>query len=169
MGRMDLAPMLRRTVLWLNKKHAGAGSSVQLSVAFNLSQFSWHDGSLEKLIEKLLRHASVISHPARPLRIAVRQRAKLLDLEVFWDIHPSHWIQLSLSPGAPGFDRSVRKILEDQGYRCQEWIRVEGSRQRLGAFSLGAEDKPKLVLWAENHRFRQRCDLLIPVADSLAL
>jgi hypothetical protein len=86
MRKMDIAALVRKTVLRLNKTHAGVGSSVQLSLALNMSKFWWHDDSLEKLIAKLLRYASVMSHPARPLRVAVR-RKKIVDLKSF-DIHP---------------------------------------------------------------------------------
>jgi hypothetical protein len=165
---MDIAALVRKTVLRLNKTHAGVGSSVQLSLALNMSKFWWHDDSLEKLIAKLLRYASVMSHPARPLRVAVRRKGKLLDLEEFFDIHPSHWVQMSIRMAASGLDEGVRKILEDHGYQCDESVGVEGSVQQLGAFSPGAKEKLMLVFWAENHRLRHKCDLLIPVTHPFA-
>ena len=168
MRELDLTALLRKTVLRLNKMHAGTGPSVQLSLALNLSKFFWHDCSLEKLIDRLVHYASVISPPARPVRIAVRQKAKMQDLEKFFDIHPSHWVQIKIDLAAAGFEEGVRKTFEDHGYRCEEWVGVEDSRQQMGVFSLEAEQKLKLLFWAENHTFRHKCDLLIPVTDPVA-
>jgi hypothetical protein len=167
MKSLDLTALLRRTVLHLNKVHAGAGSSIQLSLSRNLSKFVWHDCSLEILIERLIHYALVIGHSGRPVRIAACRKAKLRDLEKFFDIHPSHWVQLHIDLEAPGFEKGVRQIFEDHGYQCEEWVGVEDSHQQLGAFSLGAEQAPKLLFWTENRRFRQKCDLLIPVTKPL--
>jgi hypothetical protein len=167
MKTLDLTALLAKTVLRLNRMGARVGSSIQLSLSRNLSRFAWYDRSLERLIEKLIHYASVINHPGRPVRIAVCRKARLLDLEKFFDIHPIHWVQLHIDLEAPGFERGARQIFEDHGYRCEEWVGVEDSPQQLGAFCIGAEQTPRLVFWAENRRFRHRCDLLIPVAEPL--
>lgn len=167
MRELDLAALMRKIVLRLNKKHEGVGSSVQLSLPLNLPGLFWHDRSLEKLIERIIHYASVISCPAQPVKIAVRQKTRLLDLEKFFDIHPSRWIQLRIELGAAGLEERARQILQDHGYRCGEWVEVENSRQQLGAFCLETDRSLKLVLWTENHRFSPKCALLIPVAESL--
>jgi hypothetical protein len=169
MRRLDLRELLRKTVLKLNRKHAGVRSSVQLSLPLNLPELFWRDCSFEKLIERLLHYASLIASPARPVRIAVRQNAKMLDLEKFFDIHPSHWVQIKIELGAAGFGEGVRNIFRDHGFQCDEWVEIEGSRKQLGAFSLKAEHMLKLLFCIENHAFRHRCDLLIPVTVPIAL
>jgi hypothetical protein len=168
MKRMDLGVLMRRTALRINRIRSGIGASLHLSIPDNLPEFSWHDCSLEKLIEKLIHYAALISDPARPLRIAIHQRKQMLDLEKFFGISATLWIQLRIELEPAEFDAGARQILEDHGYRCEEWIGVEDSIQQLGAFCFATEKKPQLVFWAENCGRRSKCDLLIPIAGSLA-
>jgi hypothetical protein len=155
---MDLTNLMQDVV-------AGIGSPVHLSLPPNLSRFLWHDRSLETLIERFIHWASTISHAAGPVRIAVRQKAKMQDLEKFFGIPSCHWIQLRIQwRGLAGFDGDARRILEDLGYRCEEWVGVEDSPQQLGAFYLGTDKEPKLVFWTDSRRDSHKCDLLIPVA-----
>jgi hypothetical protein len=167
MKRMDLGALMRRIVHRINRIRVGIGASVHLSIPGNLPEFSWHDCSLEKLMERLIHYAALISDPARPLRIAIHQKKQLLDLEKFFGISATPWIQVRIELEPAEFDAGARQILEDHGYRCEEWIGVEDSIQRLGAFSFGTDKKHPLVLWAENYGRRSKCDLLIPIAGSL--
>jgi hypothetical protein len=169
MRRLDLRELLRKIVLQLNKKHAGVGSSVQISLPLNLPEIFWRDCSFEKLIESLMYYASWIASPARPVRIAVRQNARMLDLEKFFNIHPSHWVQIKIDLVASGYGESVRKIFRDHGFQCEEWVGVEDSRKQLGVFSLKAEHRLKLLFWVESHAFRRKTDLLIPVSEPIVL
>jgi len=158
MREMDLTHLMQGLV-------AGIGSPVHLSLPPNLSRFPWQDRSLEALIERFLHRASSISQPARPVRIAVRRKAKMPDLEKFFGIPSSYWIQLRIQwRGSAGFDGGARRILEDLGYRCEEWVGVEDSGQQLAAFCLGTGKEPKLVFWTDSRRESHKCDLLIPVS-----
>ncbi len=169
MREMDLSALMREVVLERNRQSSGAGTSVQLSIPPNLSPFLWRDGSLEKLIETFVKNASSIYYPIGPVRIAVRQKKKLMDLEKFFDIYPSHWIQLRIEgKGLAGFDEGARRIFQDLGYQCEEWIGVEGSERRLASFHFGAEREPKLVFWANSQKYNHKCDLLIPVTNPIS-
>ncbi len=162
MREIDLTMLMWEIVLKRNR--------IKLSLPPALSRFLWHDGSIEEVIERFIHHASSINHPARPLRIAVRQRAKLQDLEKFFGIYPTHWIQLRIEgQGSAGYEEGARKILEDLGYRCEEWVGVEDSGQQLAAFCLEMQREPKLVFWADNHKCSHKCDLLIPVTQRISL
>jgi hypothetical protein len=168
MREMDLASVMQSIVLRRNRILDGIGSSMQLTLPLNLSKFLWHDRSLEKLIEKFIHHVSLISQPARPVRVALRQKARMLDLEKFFGIYPSYWIQLRIEGQGPAvFEAVARPIFEDLGYRCEEWVGVEDSGQHLAAFCLETEHDLKLVFWADNPS--RRCDLLIPVTKPICL
>ncbi len=162
MREIDLATLMREIVLQRNA--SSCGPSLQLSMPLNLSPFLWFDHRLETLIERFINSATSICYPARAVRIAVNQKAKLTDLEKFFGIYPSHWIELRFEAQGPaGFEEGARKIFEDLGYRCEEWVGVENSGQQLASFCLGTERGPKLVFWVNNQRSIRKCDLLIPI------
>ena len=71
--------------------------SIQLSHPFPSSKLLWPDRSLERLVERLTLQASLAVDPGKPVRIAIRQRRKMRDMEKFFEIQPSHWIQLRIA------------------------------------------------------------------------
>jgi hypothetical protein len=164
MKEMNLTKLMRSVVLRCNRLLRRTGSSIKLSLPFALCKLLWHDRSLEGLIERLTVRASLAVDPGSPVQITVRQRKKMRDLEKFFGIRPSHWIQLQIARRGPaGLEKDARQILEDLGYSCEEWIGAEGSWPQLGAFSFGSKRLLKLVFWAQWHNNVQKCELLIPV------
>ena len=153
----------------IRNKGGDESPPVYLSIPSVLSKFHWASGSLELLIEKLIAHALEINHPARGIRIAVREKGRMSDLEQFFSIFPLYWFQTSIEiQAASGFDIGARRILEDCGYRCPEWIEVESSESHLGAFYFGIQETPPLILFIQNHGARLTCDILIPVTESVS-
>ena len=143
------------------------GSAVYLSMPPSLSEFCWRDGSLEALTRKLLEHVLSISHPARSVRVGVHEKKKFSDLEQFFAILPIYWFQLSIEcQSASGLEAGAQRVLESLGYRCPEWMGVEGSESQLGAFHLGTKETPALILYVQNRGARRNCELLIPVTES---
>ena len=132
-----------------------------------LSEFCWRGGSLKDLTKKLLGHVVSISHPARSVQVEIREKKKLSDMERFFAISPFYWFQLSIEcQSASGPETGMQRVLESLGYRCPEWIGVEGSESQLGAFYLGTQKAPVLILYIQNRGARRNCDLLIPVIES---
>jgi hypothetical protein len=167
---MNLDDTLRRIVLRLNKKYKNPRPLIHLQISPLLSGFSWHEEKLETLAEQFLSHMLAFSNQARSIRIAVRLKRRMADLEEFFAISPVHWIYLS-AKGAfeNGFETSVREALNILGYRCSEWIGVEDSEARLGAFHYGASKDLALILYVQDQGSRRQCDFLIPVAESASL
>jgi hypothetical protein len=164
MREMNFTILMQDVVLRCNKLLSRTGSTIQLSLPYALSKLLWHDRSLERLLERLTYQASLAVDPGKHVRIAVRQRKRMRDLEKFLGIHPSHWIQLRIARQGPsGFEGDARQILEDLGYCCEEWIGVKGSWPQMGAFSFGTKHLLKLVFWTQWHNNVQQCELLIPV------
>jgi hypothetical protein len=140
------------------------GSFVLLSLPRESFKLLWHDRSLETLLERLTFQASVAVDPGKPVRIVMRQRKRMRDLESFFGIHPSHWIQLKIARQGPaGLEGDARKIMEDLGYCCEEWIGADGSWPQMGAFSCGTMRLMKLVFWVQWRNGVQDCELLIPI------
>ena len=141
-------------------------SSLQLSLPFPLTRLHCHDRRMERLLCRLARKASLKVHPGKTIRIAVRQRGRMRDLEKFFEIQPAHWIQLRIAWSGPaGFERDARDLMRGLGYRCEEWIGENGSWPQLGAFSFGTKRLLKFLFWAQRQKDIQKCDLLIPVME----
>ncbi len=164
---MNLTVLMQGIVLRCNKSLAKAGSGIQLSLPFNLSNFFWHDRSLGQLLERIVCQASRNVDSGTPIRIAVRQKAKMSGLAKFFQIYPSHWIQLKITRRGPlGLEAGVREMLEDSGFRCDEWIGAEESWPQLGFFSYGTKHLLKVACYLQRRRSTQTCELLIPVLTS---
>jgi hypothetical protein len=152
----------------ISEKHSEGGSSVYLSIPSILSEFNWHGGNLEILMEKFLDHVLEICHPARSVRVAVHEKRRMSDVEQFFSISPLYWLQVSVEgQSTSGFEDGAKRILEDLGYRCPEWVGMEGSESQLGAFYFGDQEMPALILFIQNHGARRNCDFLIPVIESV--
>ena len=118
--------------------------AVYLSMPSALSEFCWRGGSLEALARKFVQYVVSISHPSSSVRVAVREKKTLSDLEQFFAVSPSYWVQLSIEcQSAQGFEAGIRQMLERLGYRCPEWVGVEGSESQLGAFYIGMDEAPR--------------------------
>jgi hypothetical protein len=165
---MNPAETIRGVILKLHRKHSKLKPSLHLSMPPVLSEFRWNDKNFEKLIEKFICHVMTISRSAKSVQIVVHEVRKKADLENFFSIFPSYWLHLGFeSQAETGFESGAKRILEDLGFRCSEWVGVEESDSQLGAFHLGAQDSPALILFMQNHGARRNCDFLIPVVDSI--
>jgi hypothetical protein len=143
---------------------ARRSSSVCLSMPSVLSEFCWRGGSLEALARKLIEYAVSVSHPSRGIRVAVREKKVLSDLEQFFALSPRYWLQLSIEcQSAQRLESGIRPMFESLGYRCPEWVGVEGSESQLAAFHLGTDAKPTLILHIQNRGAGRNVDLLIPL------
>jgi hypothetical protein len=152
----------------LNAKFSGMRPAVFLSKPHILSEFYWPGGNLEALIGKLLDHLLKISDAARHVRIAVSEKRRMSDLEQFFCIFPRYWFRLSVEcQAASSIEDGAKTILENQGYHCPEWIGVEGSESQLGAFYSGTQETPAIILFIQNQGARRKCELLIPVMESV--
>ena len=164
MKEMNLTALMQGIVLRCNTSLAKTGPFIQLSLPSNLLNFLWHDRSLEKLLKRLVCQASLAADPGAPVRIAVRQKAKMRGLEKSFPICPSHWIQLKITWRGPAeLDDRARETLEDSGFRCDEWIGAKESWPHLGFFSYETKPLMKLACCLQRLRGLQTFELLIPV------
>jgi hypothetical protein len=167
---MNLDANLKRIVHRLNKKYKKLGPSIHLSLSPSIAGFSRHEGKLEALAEQFLIRTLEFSSHARCIRVAVRLKRRMEDLEKFFSIFPVQWFHLSAKGDLEtGFEGSVREVLKDLGFRCSEWIGVEDSEARLGAFHYGASKDLALIVYVQDQGFSRQCDFLIPVTDAAVL
>jgi len=167
MRETNIAALTQCIVRLSRKSLAKKEASIQLSLPAAPASFLWHDGSLEALVHRIARKASLEVSPKRTIRIKVCQKTKMRSLENFFQIRPERWVELSISWCGPaaGFEIDIREMIANLGYRCEEWIGANESWPQLGAFSFGTKRLLKLLFWVQRQKNVQRCDLLIPVAN----
>ena len=108
--------------------------------------------------------AQVLANAA--VEISLRRRSLLKDLTAFVGLQPSYWVQLRISGrGLKIVEQIIEDLFAEVGYRCEEWVGVEGSDARLGIFGTIDVPNKKMVFCLESTRHRLRCDLLVPVND----
>jgi hypothetical protein len=167
---MNLDDNIRRIVFRLNKKQKNIGPLIHLSISPLPSGLSWHGGKMGALIEQFLIRMLPFSSPARCIQVAVHMKKRMADLEEFFAVFPDHWLHLS-AKGAleTGFEASVREVLKDLGFICSEWIGVEDSEAKLGAFNYGASKDLALIAYVQDQGSRRQCDFLVPITESAVL
>jgi hypothetical protein len=165
--KMNPAIIIKDIIHKLSHKQAKLKSTLYLSIPPVLSEFQWEDNKFEILMEGFIDYVLAISHPSRGVQIAVHEMKKKEDLEKFFSISPAYWLHLSFkSQAITSLESGAKKILEDLGFHCSEWVGVEESESQLGAFHFGAQDIPALILFVRNHGALSNCDFLIPLGDS---
>jgi hypothetical protein len=166
---MNPVASIKDIIVNLSRKHTKLKSLLHLSVPPALSEYRWDDKNYGKMIEKFIDYVLEIRYTGIGVQIAIRVMNKKTDLEKFFSISPAYWLHFGFeSQGKTGFERGAKKILNDFGFRCSEWVGVEGSESQLGAFHLGMQDSPALILYVQNHGARRYCDFLIPVTDAVS-
>ena len=117
-----------------------------------------------------LYEALQTNDPDATIEVALRKKLDLKDLNKFVGVNPSFWVQLRVSGrGLKVMEHSIQELFDAIDYRCEEWVGVQDSGARLGIF--GASDKPelKMVFCLESSRNILKCDLLLPVFETLPL
>ncbi len=149
------------------RNKARSGSAVYLSMPPDISKFRQLRGNLESFLKEFLDHVVSISHPYHVVRVSVREKKKMADMEEFYAIAPSRWFQLNVEcQSESDLEAGALKALKILGCRSPEWAIVEGSESRLGAFYLATQESPDLILHIQNRGARRSCDFLIPVFES---
>lgn len=167
---IDLKGVIEGVIVKFNQNRSGAKPAILASIPPDLPHIVWQDGDLESFIRSFLYNALLMNNPATAVRIVVHERRRLEDLEAFVGVSPLYWIQLRIQRQGPGlFDLLVKETLEEFGYRCAEWVGIEGSQAQLGIFSHQENDKARMVFCMDVARDTWKCDFLIPVSDRLLL
>jgi len=170
MEQIDLGELVEGVILKFSQNRTGAKPTIFAKIPPDLPPILWQDEGLEKFIKHFLYHALLVNNPEMPIQVWVHERSKLTDLEGFVGVSPLCWIQLRIEGYGPGMIESVvEEVFGDLGYRCEEWIGLEGSHAQLGIFSPVEKGEPKMVLCIDAIRSMWKCDFLIPVSEKLLL
>lgn len=167
MQRIDLGTVIQDAISKFSQNRIGDKPPVFVTLSPALTQVPWRDRNLKQFLRFFLYEALLTADPDTAVEISLRRRLRFGDLRTFVRVEPSYWIQLRISGrGLRIAEPLVEDLLGEVGYRCEEWVGIDGSNARLGIF--GAIDAPrsKLVFCVELRRNKLLCDLLIPVFDN---
>jgi hypothetical protein len=166
----NLRGLIDDVVCKFRRNRIGPQPKILVKIPTDLPLIFWQDDGLDRFVKTFLYHALLVNNPEMPVQILVHERSRLADLEGFVKVFPLCWIQMRIEGRGPGMiENVVEEILKDHGYRCEEWVGVEGSDSQLAIFSPIDRNEAKLVLCFNIGRSQWKCDFLIPVLESLLL
>jgi hypothetical protein len=161
----NLKGLIDNVIGKFRRNRTGPQPKVIVKVPLDLPLIYWHDDGLERFIKSFLYHALQVN-----IQILVHQRNKLADLESFVGVNPLCWMQLRVEGHGPGMiESTVEEIFDGLGYRCEEWVGVEGSESQLAIFKPTKKSEPRLVLCIDSTKNLWKCDFLVPVSNNLLL
>jgi len=166
----NLKGLIDSVICNFRRNRTGPQPKIVVKIPVDLPLVFWQDHGLERFIKNFLYHALQVNNPEMPVQIMVHQRSRLTDLESFVGVNPLCWMQLRVEGNGPGMiESAVEEIFDGLGYRCEEWVGVEGSESQLAIFKPMEKNEPKLVLCIDSARNVWKCDFLVPVSDNLLL
>lgn len=165
MQRVNLGSVIEQAITKVTHNRIGEKPAVFVTLLPALTQVPWKDDALKKFLAFFLYESLLTSDAGAPIEITLRRRALLKDLTAFVGIRPSYWVQLRIAGrGLKVLDSHIEDLFSEVGYRCEEWVGIEGSGARLGIFG-GIDAERKVVFCLDTARRRLKCDLLLPVHD----
>ena len=167
MEKINLGSLIEQAITRVTRNRIGEKPPVFVTLSPALTQVPWKDAALKQFLQFFLYESLLTSDGNAAIEISLRRRSLLKDLTAFVGIQPSYWVQLRISGrGLKIVENHVEDMFGEVGYRCEEWVGMDGSGARLGIF--GAIDAPnlKMVFCLESTRQRLKCDLLLPVNDN---
>jgi len=166
MEKVDLASVIQETISRCSQNRFGDKPPVFVTLAPVLTRVPWQNRTAEEFVRRFLYEALLTSDADAAVEVSLRRRALLNDINTFVRIKPSYWIQLRISGrGLRVAENMVEDLFSEVGLRAEEWLGFAGSGTRLGIFGTIDAPKIKMVFCIESVRHKQKCDLLLPIAD----
>jgi hypothetical protein len=166
MEQVNLGSVIEQALTRSSQNRLGEKPPVFVTLAPVLPQIPWRDVGLRRFLQAFLYESLLTSDANAAVEISLRRRSLLKDLTAFVGLQPSYWIQLRMSGrGLKILEPIIEDLFAEVGYRCEEWVGVEGSEARLAIFGTIDAPNQKMVFCLESTRHRLRCDLLVPVND----
>lgn len=170
MQKIDLGMVIQEAITKFSQNRFGDKPPVSVVIPSALPNVPWENRSLKDFVRMFLYEALLTNDPDAAVQVSLRRRVEFKDLNAFLGLQPDYWVQLRvLGQGLKIGEGVIEDLFADVGYRCEEWVGVEGSEARLGIFAANGAPETKMVLCLESLRHRLKCDLLLPVAVCPAL
>jgi hypothetical protein len=165
MEKVNLGSLIEQAITRVSKSRIGENPPVFVTLSPALTQVPWKGNALQQFLQFFLYESLLTSDAHSAVEITLRRRASLKDLTAFVGIQPSYWVQLRIAGrGLKIGERLIEDLFAEVGYRCEEWVGMDGSSARLGIFGT-IDPQRKMVFCLEISRQRLKCDLLLPVHD----
>ena len=166
MKQIDFPIVIQETISRCSQNRIGAKPPVFVTLAPVLTRVPWRNHMAEEFIRRFLYETLLTSDADAAIEVSLRRRALLDDLNAFVGIKPSYWIQLRVAGrGIRVAENLIDDLFSEVGLRAEEWLGIAGSGTRLGIFGTIDAPKIKMVFCLETQRHKQKCDLLLPIAD----
>ena len=124
-------------------------------------------GSVEALLNRCLDYVRTVNRSQRRVRVSLRRKETLADVETFFSMSPPGWLQACFEcESGTELAGGAQEVLESLGYRCSGWIGVEGSDAQLGACHAEGREMTDVILYVWNRGARRGCEFLIPLFES---
>jgi hypothetical protein len=167
MERVNLGSVIEQAIKKVTRSRIGEKPPVFVTLSPALTQVPWKDSALKQFLQFFLYESLLTSDANVPIEISLRRRSLLKDLTAFVGIQPSYWAQLRISGrGLKIAEKHIEDLSSEVGYRCEEWVGMDGSSARLGIFAAMDAPSLKMVFCLESRHQRLKCDLLLPVDDN---
>jgi hypothetical protein len=165
MEKINLGSVIEQAITRVAQNRIGEKPAVFVTLSPVLTQVPWKDVALKQFLQFFLYESLLTSDANTAIEISLRRRSLLKDLTAFVGIQPSYWVQLRIAGrGLKIAENHIEDLFDEVGYRCEEWVGMDGSSARLGIF--GAMDaQMKVVFCLGLTRQRLKCDVLLPVHD----
>jgi hypothetical protein len=135
MQSVNLGSVIEQAINRVTQNRIGQKPAVFVTLSPALTQVPWKDRALKTILVFFLYESLLTSGAGAPIEITLRRRSLLKDLTAFVGIRPSYWVQVRVAGrGLKVLESHIDDLFSEVGYRCEEWVGIEGSSARLGIF-----------------------------------
>jgi len=164
MEQVDLGKVIQDSISRFSENRIGDKPPVSVRLSAALPSIPWPDGSLGRVVKALLYEALMSNDPEAPMDICLRRRSELKEFDAFVLVHPMYWAQVRVAgPGLRVRDLSFEEVLNDLGYKSQEWFGIRNTTTQFAVFAKALHSKQKLIFCADPGSDIKKYDLLLPV------
>jgi hypothetical protein len=166
MERLDFARVIQETISRCNRNRIGEKPLVFVTLAPVVTSVPWHNQTAAEFVRRFLYETLLTCDAGTAVEVSLRRRTALVDLSAFVDVAPTYWLQLRVQGrGIRVAESLINDLFSEVGLRAEEWLGGDSSSNRLAIFGTVDAPRLKMIFCLESLRHKQRCDLLLPIAD----
>jgi hypothetical protein len=170
MEHVNLGSVIEQAISKFGQNRIGDKPPVLLMISPTTPSIPWHDCSLKEFVRMFLYEALLTNDPDAIIEIALRRKITLKDLNAFVGVRPACWVQVRVAGrGLKVREYLIEELFAEIGYHCEEWVGVQNSAALLGIFGNPHKPELKIIFCLELSRNILKCDLLLPVFETVTL
>jgi DNA-binding Xre family transcriptional regulator len=170
MEHVNLGAVIEQAISKFGQNRIGDKPPVLLLISPTTTSIPWHDRSLKEFVRMFLYETLLTNDPDAIIEITLRRKITLKDLNAFVGVRPACWVQLRVAGrGLKVRECLIEELCAEIGYHCEEWVGVQDSAALLGIFGNKHKPELKIIFCMELSRNILKCDLLLPVFETVPL